>query len=740
MGLWGFPMPDDSDASVTHLLREKVRLEEELARHQQSIAVLFIDIVGSTSFYDQFGNVAGLTLVQKFLDRLVPIIIEHHGTPIKTIGDAVLARFSTALDAVQSALQMQLSLLGYNSTKSQTDQIHTRIAINYGPALIKGTDVFGDIVNVCARIESKAEPGDILISASVFDEIRHEENVAVRKRAEGVQLKGKAETLDLYEVVWQLDQVATKPAPPPSQKRIPVAGKAEASERKVPATAPSKKRLAGRRRRLVRSLQLLVSAAAVLLAGLAVFAWWFLRSGPHYRPADGSTPSIAVLPFVDLSPDKSEEYFSDGLTEQLTNDLAKTPGLRVVARTSAFQFKGKNEDLRTVAAKLNVETVLEGSVRKEGHRVRITTQLIKANDGFHIWSETYDRNVTDILAVQDEIGRAVAGALNLALLGGRGTAQPAQSDNPEAYNAYLQGRYFLERRTKEDLEKSRIYFEQAVKIDRNYAAAWASLARVMSREADHGFAPVDEFYPRARKAARKALELDPNLGEAYAALGWIQQSYDWDWSGADTSYRKALEIQPGDASTVAASGILAAALGHFDEAVALHRRAWQLDPLSPSHPHDIALVSYYTGRYGDAVDSIHRMLELNPKYPGAHMLLAMIAMAQQLPSEALSELEREPDTEWKTFGYALAYHALGKAAESDAAVRAYETKHHGEGAFQIAELHAYRGETDLAFAWLDRAYAQRDGGLVQIKHDPLLRSMEGDPRYAIFLKKMHLPA
>ena len=258
--------------------------------------------------------------------------------------------------------------------------------------------------------------------------------------------------------------------------------------------------------------------------------------------------AIAVLPFTNLSTDKDQEYFADGLAEELLNVLAKNPKLQVTSRTSAFSFKGKEVDIKTIAEKLNVTHVLEGSVRKAGNQLRITAQLIEVETDSHLWSQTYDRQMENIFAVQDEIAGSVAGALKVALEGGQ--TPKAQQTNPEAYNAYLQGRYFYDRRSKEDLEKAIGYYEQALQIDPNYARAWAGLSEVHSAQADCGYVPVDEGYAKARKEAEKALELDPNLAEAHAQMGWIKMNYDWDWSGADAAYKRALELEPANADVV----------------------------------------------------------------------------------------------------------------------------------------------------------------------------------------------
>jgi len=484
--------------------------------------------------------------------------------------------------------------------------------------------------------------------------------------------------------------------------------------------------------------KMLVPAVA-LLAVLAVVAGiYFTRNRKAVEPASAA-PSIAVLPFVDMSPEKNQEYFSDGLAEELLNDLAKIQGLRVVARTSSFQFKGKTEDLRTVGEKLNASAILEGSVRKEGKKVRITAQLIKAADGFHLWSETYDRELNDIFAVQEDIARAVAGSLKVTLLGA--TAAPsAQGKNADAYNAYLQGRYFFVRRSKENLEKAVGYYDQAIKLDSGYAPAWAGLAEVRSAQAGLGYLPVEEGYRKAREAVERGLALDPNLAEAHAAMGRIKTVYDWDWAGADASYQRALALEPGNATVVQGAARLAATLGRFDEAIALDHGAAELDPLSASSYHNLGLYAYFAGRLEEAIAAFKKALELNPEFPITHEFLGRVYLAQAHPQEALAEIEREPDSLWHLQGLALAYYALGRKKESDAALAELVAKYHADSAFQIAEVYAFRGEADRAFEWLEHAYAQRDGGLTQIKGDPLLKSLERDPRYAAFLKKMKLPA
>jgi TolB-like protein/Flp pilus assembly protein TadD len=483
--------------------------------------------------------------------------------------------------------------------------------------------------------------------------------------------------------------------------------------------------------------------AAVLLLAVAGVSWlghraWLERQQGE-SAAPSTMPSIAVLPFVDMSAGKDQEYFADGLAEELINDLARVPGLRVAARASSFQFKGKDDVPQTVGKTLGVATILEGSVRKEGRHVRITAELVKVADGFDLWSETYDRELDDIFAVQDDIARSVSSALKVRLLGHNRMPSAPHGANPEAYNLYLQGKYLAARRNRADLEKAISYYQQALRLEPDNASTWVGLADAHSAQADLGFVPVDEGYAKAREDVNKALALDSNLPEAYATLGWIRVSYDWDWLGANTAYKRALKLEPGNATVVRRAAALAGTLGRFDEAIRLDRRAVVLDPLSVSARNNLGLHELYAGRLDEAEAAFRKALELNPAYPSAHMFLARIELRRSNPAAALQEIEKETDPFWRRYGLALAYHALGRRQEADAALHEFIDKDREDGPFQIAEVYAFRGEPNEALTWLDHAYAQRDTGLSEVEGDPLLRNLTRDPRYTALLKKLHLP-
>ena len=488
--------------------------------------------------------------------------------------------------------------------------------------------------------------------------------------------------------------------------------------------------------RVMRRWAMAAGVAALTLAAVLASAFWLGRGAKSPQPAQ-ITPSIAVLPFTDLSEEKNLAYFGDGMAEELMTDLAQTPGLRVTGRTSAFRFRDKAEDPRAIAKKLHVTALLEGSVRKQGSQTRITVQLIDAANGFYLWTQAYQRDMGDIFAVQDEIARAVTGALKVTLLGEK-TAPSRKPPNAEAYNAYLQGRYFLQRAGKANLEKAIFYFERATNLDAAYAPAWVGLGESHGWQANGGYVSVEEGNQKAREEVERALGLDGNLAEAHVAMGQIQMFHDWDWAGAEASYQRALALEPGKASAIALCGYLDRITGRLDDAIALGRRVMQIDPLRPDGYHNAGISLYYAGRYEEATAAFQKALELAPEKEFTHNMLAEVYLAQSHPNEALAEAEKEKDAGLRLCGLALANYALGRKEGSDRNLAELKAKFASEYQAAIAEVHAFRGETDEAFEWLERAYTQRDSGIIEMKVDTLLKNLRSDPRYAALLKKMRL--
>lgn len=485
-----------------------------------------------------------------------------------------------------------------------------------------------------------------------------------------------------------------------------------------------------------RKLPWLIGAAATVLA---VVGLYFIS--PLSHPGKANSKTIAVLPFSNLSQQRDEEYLSDGMTEDILTQLVKIADLKVISRTTMMQYKGAKKSAKEIGNELKAGVILEGSVRREGEQIRVVAQLIDAATDAHLWGETFDREFKQVFAIQSEIAQKIAASLQARLSPAeqQQIAHPA-TVNPDAYTAYLQGRYFLDRKAKEDIEKAITYFEQALKIEPNYALAWVGLSLAHGTQADYSYVTVEEGYSKARIEGRRALELNPNIADAHTNMGWIQKNYDLDWAGADASFRRAVELEPRNAAAVRGASSLAFTLGRFDDAISLAERAVELDPLLPAGYYNLGSYEYYAGNLSKAEAAFTKALELWPQYPVAHMWLGRVYLAQAKPDAALATIQEEPDALWRTQGLALAYYALGKKKESDAALEAFVKEYQTPAAFQIAEVYAYRGESDKAFEWLERAYAQRDGGFSMMKGNPLLRGIEGDGRYVAFMKKIKLPA
>jgi serine/threonine protein kinase/tetratricopeptide (TPR) repeat protein len=474
------------------------------------------------------------------------------------------------------------------------------------------------------------------------------------------------------------------------------------------------------------------------------------RGAPAKQAAQG-VASIAVLPFVNRSRDEQDEYFSDGLADELLNVLAKIRGLRVAARASSFQFKGKGEDLAVIGRKLNVATLLDGSVRKAGNRVRISVQLISISDGYHLWSETYDRTLDDIFAVQDDIAQSVVKELRTTLLGegpdskasGQVAAEVAMAargrgQNTEAHRLALQARHMIERLTREDVIRGIAYLRQALELDPDNALAWVDLARAHLNAAGHGWAPLEEEVAAARGAAQRALRIEPDLPDGHAMLGRIQIYFDWDWKGAKASYRRAMELAPGNAVGRHGAGILAEQEGRIDEALELYRRAVEQDPLSAAGYQRLGGAYLSAGRLAESEAALRKSVALAPQRIQAHAALALALVAQKRLDEAREEAERESETLDRLLALTVISHAQGRRSDSDESLRTLIEEGAASGAFQIAEAYAARSEANAAFDWLERAHAQRDPGLAEIKGAALLRPLQSDPRWGAFLRKMGL--
>src|SRR5437870_408912 len=477
-----------------------------------TVTLLFTDIEGSTRLWEAHATAMRAALARH--DALLRHCIgDHAGHVFKTVGDAFCAAFHTAADAVAAALDAQRAL--HREPWPEAAKLRVRMALHSGAVDMRDGDYFGTPLNRVARLLAAGHGGQTLLSESTHDLCRdHLPPLASVKALGSHGLKD----LGRPEMVFQVCHPDLPQSFPPLMSQV--------------------------------------------------------------APADKEMPSIAVLPFINMSRDEENEYFADGLSEELLNVLAKIRGLRVASRTYAFSFKGKGVDIPTEAQKLNVATVLEASVRKSGKRVRISAQLIQVASDSHLWSETYDRELDDIFAVQDDIAQSVVKELRAALLGeGLDAAASAEaaaevrqaatgrSDNPEAFQLYLQGKFFGERITQADSDKAIDLFQRALAIDPNFALAWAGLSQIHFVQAGYGFAPISEGFERGRDAAQSALRLAPDLAEGHIALGTVLEGYDWNFTAAEASFRRAVQLAPGDANALRAAAQLERILGRVDEAL-----------------------------------------------------------------------------------------------------------------------------------------------------------------------------
>ena len=513
----------------------------------------------------------------------------------------------------------------------------------------------------------------------------------------------------------------------------------------VPGSATTGQPSVPKQRRRPKSVALLILGLLLVGGYVALDRLVLSKRGARVSatptaPANAAVPStvpeksIAVLPFVDMSERKDQEYFSDGLSEELIDLLAKTQGLEVIARTSSFYFKGKQVTIAEIAKTLNVANVMEGSVRKAGNTIRVTAQLIRASDGVHIWSETYDRDLKDVFKVQDEIAQGVVQKLRLTLLPVISTAS-ARTVNSEAHSLYLQGRYFQNRDTGEDLAKANDYFKRALALDATYAPAWAGIATVASRQVANGHITMAKALVVTREAASKALELDPKNGEANAALG-VAHMMAHEWAQAEATLAGAREIDPTDSSVFMISAVLARGLGRDDDAIALFRQALEHDPINLVARRYFARTLSFAGRLAEAEAQIRQVLDTNPAQPGAQYDLGRILVAKGQIEAAGAAFEAETDEGWKQIGLPLSYRALHRTAEANAAFAILLSKSAG-AEFQVAETYADFGDADQSFKWLDAA-SQLDLGIIWLHNDPLLKDLTRDPRYTTVLRKLKM--
>jgi adenylate cyclase len=629
---------------------------------------MFTDMVGYTAS-TQVNEVDSLRLREEQEELLRPVFVAHQGRVVKSTGDGFLVEFPSALRAVQCAIEVTERIRERN-VRAEGAPLRLRIGIHLGDVEPRGEDIFGDAVNIAARIEPLAEPGGICLSGPVFDQVHNKVPYPLEK-LEPTHLKNVRFPVEVYRVV------------------------------------------------LAR------------------------RARPG-RPPTGELTGLAVLPFTNISPDPNDAYFSDGLTEELITVLSQLGGLRVIARTSVMRYKSTPKGVAEVGAELRVGAILEGSVRKAGNRIRVTAQLIDVRTEGHLWAKTFDRDLDDVLAVQVELANAVAEALQVSLPGGGNprlaSRPPVRSDS---YLAYLKGRTLVYGYNRSSLASAKAEFERAIALDPTNAAAHSGLADVTRILG--GFFPEfprEEWDRASRRLATRAVELDPNLGEAHASLAVILWD-DYDYAGAEHEFQVALALNPSYAWAHNSYGGMLEDQGRAHEALDQLLLAEAADPLGTLQLLQLGFLFTWLGRWEEALDRIHHLGELEPSHPWYRFVLAHYYLAHGEREQGLAEMERweelESDPRRKPIIRATRLALGGQPEEARALLRREETLPAYEPTlWLVAVVYAYVGDLDDGFRWLERAVDRHSIAFQSIRLDPRLEPMRRDPRFHRLLKRMNL--
>ncbi len=492
-----------------------------------------------------------------------------------------------------------------------------------------------------------------------------------------------------------------------------------------------------------RRFAALIISVAILAAGVPLFQ--LSRSKPTWLPwtdvaSTASQKSIAVLPLLNESGNPGDEYFSDGLSEELIAALAQVKGLKVIGRSSSFRFKDKKTDVKTIGEELGVSTLLEGTVRKQGDQVRIVAELVNAADGTELWSRTFDRELKDIFAVQAEIAEAVATSLELTVLARQDKpAKNAATKSVEAHNAYLQGHFYFERGNLEDYRKSVGFFEQATHLDPDYALAYAESSEAWAWIGDLSSGKQKEAWTAAGSDAEKAVAIDPNLAEAHAALGWVRFFIEWKFAEGLAELARAQQLSPWNPTANDLMARVVVYLGQFQEAEKLARQAVELDPLAYQARTSLARILFTEGKLDEAEASARKAAELQPAAAGNHRWQVLVAIQRGDGEAALREAHLEPNEGYRRFELALAHYVRGERRAADEALAELIAKDRDSLAYQIAEVYAWRGETDKAFEWLQVSLDNHDTGTLSLFINPFMRGLRHDARYKSLLAKIGLP-
>jgi adenylate cyclase len=644
------------------------------------VAIMFTDMVGYTALA-QSDEEQSLRVLERHNRLLRPIFPKYQGREIKTMGDSFLVEFDSALDATKCAIEIQQYLHDYNFSSRDEWRITLRIGIHLGDVIHKGNDVFGDAVNIASRIEPLADPEGICISEQIFDQVRNKLDYPLTK-VENVNLRNVKIPLAVYKVTLSWEKSRT-------EERITVI--------------------------------------------------------PTPGPATADRTRIAVLPFANMSSDPENAYFADGITEELIATMSKISGLRVIARTSVMRYKRQEEkSIDQIASELQAGSIMEGSVRKAGDRLRITVQLIDSSTSDHMWSESYDRELKDVFAIQSDISNRVAEALQVQLrVGERRDMERESTANTKAHTLYLKGRYFWNERTKDAISRAVKNFEEAIKLDPTYALVYAGLADCYVIFSDYIWMKPKEAMTKAKEYALKALKIDPRLAEAHACLGLVYSSYEWRWDQAEKEFLQAIELRPSYATAYHWYSHLLRSTGRPKEAYDQIKRANELDPLSRVIAVNLGETLLLVDRLAEGVEQMERLVQEYPDYTFAHAYLGFAYYLDSRRDEAINELRKAVelsghDPLYEAF-FAILLGLVGRRDEANQIIeklKKISNTLHVDRGYLAAALFGV-GRTDEAFDdQLERAYEDRSDSFMYIKAFPWFREFRNDPRWVSFEKRI----
>ncbi|MEO7922817.1 MAG: tetratricopeptide repeat protein [Chitinophagaceae bacterium] len=671
-----------------------------MAQVRQLASIMFADIQGYSALMQEDEAKAQVTR-DKFQQVLENTLPARRGRIVQFLGDGALCLFNSAVDAVEAAIEIQRHM-------QEEPKVPLRIGIHSGDVVVDETNVVGNGVNMAGRLESFAVPGSILISDTVFNDISNHPDITTFSLGQ-YKFKNIENPVEIFAISNPGMKV-------PSRKNLKGKGEAFSGKRKWIAIP-----------------------AAIILLAVAVFSYFkFINPGKKAV----FEKSIAVLPFTNMSGNKEDEYLSDGITEDIITNLATIADLNPTSRTSVMQYKGTKKNIRQIADELGVVYVLEGSVQHEGDKIRITAQLINAKEDKHQWAESWDKDFQDRLSVQTEIAQIIAAQLNAKISQQeKEQINKKEKGNTDAYNLVQQAKYIRSKSegNPQEIKKVMTLLNQALMLDSNDVRVWTEIAfthltRSYSRNDNR-----DEAISATRKATDKAYSLDKSSTEVYRLRGTIKTTYDYDWKGANAEYQKAFALEPGNSLNISVLAFLNLALGRTKESIELSRKAMKLDPVSITHPYNLSMALLFSGQANEAEAVLKKALELHPDNNDYNAQLGRIYLLAGKPDSALYFIQQKnKDSLYMIVTLPLIYYSKGNKIESEKTLQDLIKKFADMAAFQVAEIYAWRGEKDKAFEWLEKAYANHDGGITQLKNNPFLKILFKDPRWTVFLKKVGL--